>query len=395
MISNIVQTYDVTLVALIFVLALIFYKTEYSLGSKMQIRFFRGILISFLISYFFTIMNTLVPLFTKPIQKFFTRFFLIGIYAFAGCGLYEWMAFVGSTTKLKFLDSLWWKIVSFLPIVVIVVLLLTPLGDDVMHLNDKGYYEYGLSAYYIIAIELLYQIAAIAISVAGRKSLRVKSEKRMQRKLYFSILCLGIGILLNIPFPFAPTYELSLIPGVIMIFTELVSSQLYTDALTGLSNRRRIEEYLDSSLKEASENNSVELFLFDLDYFKSINDILGHKEGDTALKVFAEALRHTPDLRGTWLARYGGDEFIAVSVKGLRDPKLFYERLTKNLTLYEKEHGLKYHINFSMGYAVATYPGLTSSELFKRADEDMYRIKTDHHEKLKDFEDELRKAGHR
>ena len=85
-----------------------------------------------------------------------------------------------------------------------------------------------------------------------------------------------------------------------------------TDALTGLANRRRIVEYLDARLKGAAAGEAkLSIVLFDIDYFKSVNDHYGHDIGDEVLKRVAsaasEGLRNT-DLIG----RYGGEEFVII-----------------------------------------------------------------------------------
>ena len=86
-----------------------------------------------------------------------------------------------------------------------------------------------------------------------------------------------------------------------------------TDDLTGIWNRRRVRMFLETQFERAQlgieENLSV--VLFDLDRFKSFNDLHGHKMGDEALRNFAQTLLRTtrgPDLS----ARYGGEEFLTV-----------------------------------------------------------------------------------
>ena len=85
-----------------------------------------------------------------------------------------------------------------------------------------------------------------------------------------------------------------------------------TDALTGLDNRRAIQEKGPLELKRAQRIDApVAVILCDIDHFKSINDRLGHEAGDAVLRVVADVLRaglRETDLIGRW----GGEEFIAV-----------------------------------------------------------------------------------
>jgi two-component system cell cycle response regulator len=94
----------------------------------------------------------------------------------------------------------------------------------------------------------------------------------------------------------------------------IVERQAMVDSLTGLANRRRLEEALRAELARAARfHDPVCLVLADLDDFKRVNDTYGHAVGDDVLKEFAEALRGTvreSDLAGRW----GGEEFALVLV---------------------------------------------------------------------------------
>ena len=84
------------------------------------------------------------------------------------------------------------------------------------------------------------------------------------------------------------------------------------DELTGLANRRYFFNQLEISIKKAKqENKKIALLFVDLDYFKNINDTLGHDIGDVLLKVVATRLEELVDSLGI-LARLGGDEFVVV-----------------------------------------------------------------------------------
>jgi diguanylate cyclase (GGDEF)-like protein len=86
--------------------------------------------------------------------------------------------------------------------------------------------------------------------------------------------------------------------------------QSLTDALTGLYNRRSMEQFLSREVALAERHaRPLAIFMVDLDRFKPINDAHGHAAGDYLLKSFADCVRMT--LRKTDLAfRYGGDEFL-------------------------------------------------------------------------------------
>ncbi len=82
------------------------------------------------------------------------------------------------------------------------------------------------------------------------------------------------------------------------------------DPMTGLNNRRFLEEYLDTLLAQNQRHKThLSILMLDLDYFKMVNDSHGHDAGDTVLKALARALRES--VRGSdMVIRYGGEEFL-------------------------------------------------------------------------------------
>jgi diguanylate cyclase (GGDEF)-like protein len=87
----------------------------------------------------------------------------------------------------------------------------------------------------------------------------------------------------------------------------------YTDALTGLPNRRFFDDALIRSWNEARDSGSaLNVLMIDLDQFKAYNDTLGHAAGDKCLRRVAQGMQFTIRMDKDSLARYGGEEFIAV-----------------------------------------------------------------------------------
>jgi diguanylate cyclase (GGDEF)-like protein len=83
-----------------------------------------------------------------------------------------------------------------------------------------------------------------------------------------------------------------------------------TDALTGLSNRRHLNEQLETEIARAArEGSSVALVMLDIDFFKRYNDTYGHLEGDQCLRIVSQAIAEQCGRRGDIAARFGGEEF--------------------------------------------------------------------------------------
>ena len=158
-----------------------------------------------------------------------------------------------------------------------------------------------------------------------------------------------------------------------------------TDELTGLANRRGLEDFLRRTLAAAQRHHEEGVLVFiDLDHFKSINDTYGHDVGDAALKTVADTLKglvRTSDL----VARLGGDEFVTVLV---RCPTLLASdqatKLETALTKVRVRHGRRIiPVSASCGFAVFG-PGSDVKELLTRADKMMYVNKSAKHAALTD-----------
>ncbi len=85
------------------------------------------------------------------------------------------------------------------------------------------------------------------------------------------------------------------------------------DGLTGISNRRRFDEYMQNEWKRSSRVGSpISLILCDIDFYKAFNDTYGHVAGDDVLRRIAKLLEHYARRAGDLAARYGGEEFAII-----------------------------------------------------------------------------------
>ncbi|MBS4031596.1 MAG: GGDEF domain-containing protein [Clostridiales bacterium] len=148
--------------------------------------------------------------------------------------------------------------------------------------------------------------------------------------------------------------------------------QLLTiDKLTGVYNRYQFEETMDKIERE--KHYPVSLVFVDVDGLKIINDYLGHKYGDMALKETALLLKKA-FRENDLVARVGGDEFaILLPFTQRKIAEMRCKSLTEALKLYNKENNIP-PLSFSVG--VATTSGLeTIREIFHLADLEMYKQK--------------------
>jgi diguanylate cyclase (GGDEF)-like protein len=150
------------------------------------------------------------------------------------------------------------------------------------------------------------------------------------------------------------------------------------DYLTGLFNRRYMEEMLVKEIAKSKRNNSsLGIIMFDVDYFKYFNDTYGHDAGDLVLSTLGKFLRgifRESDI----ICRFGGEEFLIILPDATQEHTL--ERAEalrqdiKKLHIKDKENLLE-KVNISIGVAIFPQQGLTPRELLDAADEALYQAK--------------------
>jgi diguanylate cyclase (GGDEF)-like protein len=149
------------------------------------------------------------------------------------------------------------------------------------------------------------------------------------------------------------------------------------DPLTGLPNRRLLNERLERAVADAyRERHHVGLLLLDIDRFKEINDSLGHDRGDQLLIQVADRLRELVRETDT-VARLGGDEFavLLTTVRSVDDGAQFAERILGAFAEPYVIDGLVLHVDTSVGLAVLPDHADDGQSLMKRADVAMYIAK--------------------
>jgi two-component system cell cycle response regulator len=150
------------------------------------------------------------------------------------------------------------------------------------------------------------------------------------------------------------------------------------DALTGVFNRRHLEERLWSEAAFARRHNSaLSLILFDIDHFKRINDEHGHTVGDAALRLLAKALGGLTRQEDV-LARYGGEEFALVARGIDRDNTLaLAERMRQAIEAQRLPIGRgrrSFTISIGIAHSEAGSP-MEAQHMFEAADRALYAAK--------------------
>jgi diguanylate cyclase (GGDEF)-like protein len=155
---------------------------------------------------------------------------------------------------------------------------------------------------------------------------------------------------------------------------ELLGQLAYRDALTGLVNRRGLDEAAALAMSVAAESTrTVTVVMADVNGLKMVNDTSGHEAGDGVLRAVSKILqRHIGALHGSLIARIGGDEFAALV------PGQSVERvLAAARSACEAAQLLPYGAGLSCGVAsTSDLPGASASDLFRAADRAQYLAKS-------------------
>ncbi|MEM6485338.1 MAG: EAL domain-containing protein [Pseudomonadota bacterium] len=180
---------------------------------------------------------------------------------------------------------------------------------------------------------------------------------------------------------------------------EAVQRQALFDELTGLPNRRLLNDRLSQAIARTKRRKVRAALLFmDLDFFKRVNDSLGHSVGDELLVEIANRMKRL--LRaGDTAARLGGDEFVALLTDLDEDGEALVslvrrrgEELRQIVERPVNIRGNEIHVTVSIGISVLDESNSSAEDLLKHADTAMYRAKDDGRNTLRFFVSDMQEA---
>jgi len=158
---------------------------------------------------------------------------------------------------------------------------------------------------------------------------------------------------------------------------DIIYKQAHYDQLTSLANRTLLHERFELLIENATESDKKFGVLFlDLDYFKEVNDSLGHDVGDELLRYIAKLLLRETRKTDT-VARFGGDEFV-ILVDDVESEKILSNIAQKIITAIQEPHKIKnfdLQVTTSIGISMFPKNGIDFNGLIKSADIALYDAK--------------------
>lgn len=292
-------------------------------------------------------------------------------------GCYFWLRFIEDRVGISLnrkLDSM-----IGLPLLFITCMdLISVFTGWLFYIDAEGHFQNSDIFYIQSFVNYSYLLFPTILCLIKTRKSKISQERKefLTYSLYMIaplITSLFQDTLINIPI-----LALNILMIIIIIFLKIQNLRISNDAMTGLNNRRRLNEFLEEKLMKVSEKNPLLIFLIDVDDFKSINDKYGHIEGDHALQLFSKVLKFVASEYFAFAARYGGDEFCLVVNKS---EKFSNEIITKiNLELSKAQIDNKnYKITVSIGCALCTQSGEMTESVLRRADKVLYKSKESSH----------------
>ena len=271
------------------------------------------------------------------------------------------------------------RVIRQLPACITTVLIvLNPWTGLVFTLSEEGYFIHEALYLPVLALSAMYLLAVVVVAAVSATRTRTVFRRHADIALSASVLLIILYVVVD-----GFMQKVSILPAaifavIVVIFILMQEANINSDALTGMNNRRKADEYLSEQLTHVSPEHSLYLYIGDLNGFKKINDTYGHIEGDDALVRCSMALKRTIGKYNGFAARYGGDEFLmAWHPDRTPDADPDPEALIRDLSvlLIEVSQDKPYQLAMAVGYVVCENPSVPLDEQIKLADQMLYERK--------------------
>lgn len=266
-----------------------------------------------------------------------------------------------------------------LPIAAAAVLCFTtPFTHLVFDISADGEYRRGILFVFVSSLQYLYSLCVCVYAVWYGVHEKNKERRELCWQLGLFIILPMLAGIVQIVVGNTPIIAPAIITAFFIVYVHIQRSQVYNDSLTGMNNRKRLFDLMETRSAQLGKDHGLIVYMVDADSFKEINDRYGHGEGDRALVLIAESMKQLAGEYHLFVARYGGDEFSMVDWGAdLAEPEEVISRMREILRTKCEESRIDYSVTVSIGYTHAKEAGESPEALIARADDMMYRQKAE------------------
>jgi len=379
--SEINITYCIVEVFIIASVMIMLLRLNQDFGSEYETNALRRLLLCFLLLLVFDILWTFYNGGLFSYGQLTGAAVNIAYWISLSIGCYYWFLFITARLQPSRSFGKSARIIVTLPVAVSVCLNIISIYNGCTY-NVVGTKVYnGPLTWVTEVVDYFYLLVPAIGSLIFAFTVKSKAKKHEFLTYACSMIVPIIAAVVELILPGSPVGVLSIFFVMFILFGMIQTSQINTDSLTGLNNRRRMDQYLEDRISAASAEDPLTIYIMDLNNFKSINDAFGHVEGDTALKLMANALKTAADTYDGFAAREGGDEFCLITTSSRYAPEAVERGIKMILnSKQEKISDRRYTLTLSLGSSRCTDPKCNIEAAIKEADEKMYEAKRRWHE---------------
>ncbi len=281
----------------------------------------------------------------------------------------------------KYLSLYTVKFLLLTPILIIAILaVLSPYKQYLYRVNLFG--EPVQGDYFFVINMVIAYYSTINFCLCIYKSIKKRNTEEKVNLVLISLYVITLTIAQIFYGDFSNNIFIILATtSVILIYILYQEDRIFIDTLTGINNRNRFRKYL-SSVMNSYARASMYLTYVDIDDFKKINDDHGHIVGDLALRALAESMRDLKNKYHYFMARIGGDEFAIISSHNeLSEVDTMLQDLKEVLRAKSQSSLPNIALDISYGSIHLNHNGVSTADIIKIADHNMYIQKTEKKDK--------------
>jgi len=292
---------------------------------------------------------------------------------------YTWLNYVMAIEQIPYRNNKKARIIILSPFLIstTILIILFFINKSIL-LNENNDPTF---VYHILMNVVTYIYIFTVLFYTIRKSIKEKNGIERRRQLEVGFLPFAVllaGLLQMVVAPKNPIFCFCCTVVLLIYYIRTMEDQISLDPLTKLNNRGQLLKYVASLNGAYKENKKNYVIMMDINYFKQINDTYGHAEGDKALIIVANALKDVLKkiAAPSFLARYGGDEFIIiVHFDKSNEIESLIDNIRIGIDFEVEKSNVQYNISIGIGFEEIIDKNDNFQLCLIRADKKLYENK--------------------